>query len=334
VSGPYVKIDNISMFYPVKEGLGLFAKERDRKYVKAVNGVSLDIARGEVLGLIGESGCGKSTLGRILARLENPTHGDVFIDGVSTAGMFRSDPKKFRRTVQIVFQNPYDTFSPRNTIETILMRPLRDHGIGVNDQARMQMCLEALESCGLRPAEDIMKRFPHELSGGQLQRVSILRSMFFEPSFIIADEPVSMLDVSVRADIINMLLSLKDQRDASLLFISHDIALTRYISDHIAVMYLGRIVEYAATDEVINDPRHPYTRVLLSNCASIDVDEILTPMAIGGEPPTPINPGPGCFFADRCFMAAEDCFERYPDTVEVEKGHFVSCWRSNIWGVK
>ena len=194
-----------------------------------------------------------------------------------------------------------------------------------NDDERRRICSEALESGGLKPAEDIMSRYPHELSGGQLQRISIIRSMFFKPDLIIADEPVSMLDVSVRADIINMLLDLAKKNNTAVIFISHDIALTRYISDHIAVMYLGRVVEYGETDDVIAHPRHPYTRVLISHCADVDPDQVRDSLPITGEPPTPINPGPGCYFEPRCFKACPGCKNAYPGRVELGNGHYAYC---------
>ena len=329
----YIEIKDIQKFYPHKDGKP-FHKAGERKYVKAVDGVSLSMQRGEILGVIGESGCGKSTLGRILVRLEDPTSGDVFIDGVSTKEILQKDTKTFRRQVQIIFQNPFDTFTPRDTIQKILLRPLKHHNIGKDTEERLKICKEALEAGGLRPAEDILSRYPHELSGGQLQRISIIRSMFLNPGFIIADEPVSMLDVSVRAEIINMLIDLARNKNAAVVFISHDIALTRYISDNIAVMYLGRIVEYGSADEVIKNPQHPYTRALISNCASVDPFEEHEEISIEGEPPTPINPGPGCYFAPRCYMATEECFKCYPNRVSCGGSHYAVCDKIKVNGAE
>lgn len=321
----YIEIKDITKWYPHK-GASLFKRTKGGKqFVKAVDGVNLTVARGEILGVIGESGCGKSTLGRMLSRLEDPTKGDVLIDGISTGKLIREDPKKFRRAVQIVFQNPFDTFTPRDTIQKILNRPLKHHGIGKDEQERAAIIKKALEDGGLLPAQDIIARYPHELSGGQLQRISIIRAMFLDPGFIIADEPVSMLDVSVRADIINMLIDLARDRNAAMVFISHDIALTRYVCDNIAVMYLGRIVEYGTADEVVKNPQHPYTQALISNCASIDPFAEKDNISIEGEPPTPINPGPGCYFAPRCSRACEACFKDYPQRRDIAPGHYVSC---------
>lgn len=323
----YVEVKNITKWYPFKvDSLDPRKHTKaNRKWVKAVDDVSFNVDRGEVLGVIGESGCGKSTLGRMLTRLEDPSSGDVLIDGASTAQLVKQDNKKFRRLVQIVFQNPFDTFTPRDTIKKILLRPLKHHNIGANEEERLNICRKALEEGGLRPADEILARYPHELSGGQLQRISIIRSMFLEPSFIIADEPVSMLDVSVRADIINMILDLARKHNAAVVFISHDIALTRYVSDNIAVMYLGKIVEYGTADDVVRNPKHPYTKTLISNCASIDPAEDDERISIEGEPPTPVNPGPGCYFAPRCPFVCEECLKKYPDMTVFENGHMASC---------
>ncbi len=313
---------NLSKWYE-QRSTKLLSKEK--LMVKAVDSISFSINEGEVLGVIGESGCGKSTLGRILVGLERPTSGDLIINNECAETLMKKDSKAFRRTVQIVFQNPYDTFAPKHTIGKILMRALEIHKIGSTHEERQKKCIEALEKSGLKPAEDFMNRYPHELSGGQLQRISILRSMMLEPSFMVADEPVSMLDVSVRAEIINMLIKLVKDNKTALVFVSHDITITRYISNKLAVMYLGRIVEMGESDEIIKNPQHPYTQVLISNCASIDFDDTKVPIKIDGEPPTPINPGPGCYFADRCFKATNICREQYPEYKNLGNNHIASC---------
>ncbi len=305
-------------------------KEKNRfgtvkKTVKAVDGISFKLMTGEVMGVIGESGCGKSTLAKLLTKLENPTQGEILFNGISSDNIIRNDRLEYKRTIQMVFQNPFDTFDPRNTIEKIIVDTLKMHSIGKTYNDRTSIAVKAMEEVGLKPAEDYLYRYPHELSGGQLQRISILRAMLLKPRFLIADEPVSMLDVSVRADIIMMLQNLVNNSNTALIFISHDINTTRYISDKIAVMYLGRIVESGTTDYVLHNPVHPYTKTLISNCASIDMLEKKNVIKITGEPPTPIDNGPGCYFAPRCYMKKDICFREYPDIVEIEKNHFASC---------
>lgn len=318
-----VKAKNLCKWYDQKNPK-LFSKEKF--IVKAVDGVSFTLHEGEVLGIIGESGCGKSTLGRILVRLEDPTSGELIIDGQSSSELMKQNIKDFRKMVQIIFQNPFDTFSPRYKIDKIMKRSLEIHKIGSSDEERYEICKKTIDAAGLRPAEDFLGRFPHELSGGQLQRISILRSMLLQPAFLVADEPVSMLDVSVRAEILNMLMELVKTHNTAMLFISHDIAVTRYISNRIGVMYLGRIVEMGDSNEIVNNPMHPYTQALISNCASIDFDEnVEEPIKIEGEPPTPVNPGPGCYFAERCHKATEKCLREYPEYRDLGKGHIVSC---------
>ena len=326
-----IEVRNIKKFYKARGTRGLFAK---KKNVEAVGGVSFQIQKGETLGIIGESGCGKSTMGRVLVHLEPPTDGDVLFDGVSGREILARNPREFHRMVQMVFQNPFDTFLPTETIEQIMMRPLEVNGIGATEQERRERILHLLEDGGLSPAEDFLRRYPHELSGGQLQRISILRSMSVNPLFLVVDEPVSMLDVSVRADIINMLLELTKKYQTSILFISHDIAVIRYVANRTAVMYLGRIVEMSDTDMIIHHPLHPYTQALVSNCASIDIDSHVEKIRIEGEAPSPVEPGPGCYFADRCIHACEKCRKEYPAEATLPDGRMVACHLVNEGAIK
>ena len=298
---------------------------KENKDVKALDNVDLVLNAGETIGVIGESGCGKSTLGKLLVMLEEPTEGEILINGVSSTEMYKENPLQFRREVQIIFQNPFDSFDPRNTIGYVLKSTLKLHSIGIDEAERTQIIIETLEKVGLKPATNFIERYPHELSGGQLQRISIIRAMLVQPAILIADEAVSMLDVSVRAEIIKLLKELVAASNTALVFISHDINTTSYISDNIAVMYLGKIVEYGNTDSIIRDAQHPYTKVLLSNTASIDLDNQKEAIHITGEAPNPIDNGPGCFFAPRCYMAQEICFQKYPEEKNLGNTHIAAC---------
>ena len=294
------------------------------RVIKAVDGVSFDLEEGEIMGVIGESGCGKSTLGRLLVRLEKASKGRVLLDGTDVEELIRKDRLGFRRQIQMVFQNPFDTFDPRLTVEKILVETLRLHGIGSSDGERREMILKKLDDAGLKPAEDFLKRFPHELSGGQLQRISILRSMMLSPKVLVADEPVSMLDISIRADIINLIYETAKAEGTAAVFISHDLLTTRYISDRIAVMYLGRIVEIGDADDIALRPLHPYTEALISNCSSIDPREKKERIELEGEPPSPVDIPPGCPFAPRCPRAEKSCTEG-EQVLKPFQGRLVRC---------
>lgn len=268
-----VKVEDVQKYYTIKKPGVVDGKKVKKQLVKAVDGVSFTLNVGETIGIIGESGCGKTTLGRVLVNLEQATGGVVTYNGKTAKELLKEDRLGFHRFCQMVFQNPFDTFDPRETIEDILMEPLKIHGIGKSNEERKQLCIEALEEGGLTPAMQYMARYPHELSGGQLQRISIIRAMLLKPKFLVADEPVSMLDVSVRGDIITMLQNLTKKEGTSLIFISHDIATTKYISDQIVVMYYGKIVETGKTEEVLNNPQHDYTKLLINSIASVDPRE-------------------------------------------------------------
>lgn len=241
-----------------------------KEVLKAVDGVSFDIKEGETIGIIGESGCGKSTLGRMLVGLDDVTSGEILYEGKTSQQLKKEDRLAFHRMCQMVFQNPFDTFDNRYTIEKILMEPLKLHNIGATKKEQEAIVKEALVEGGLVPVENYLNRYPHELSGGQLQRVSVLRAMILKPRFLIADEPVSMLDVSVQKDLINMIQRLTKKEGTSLIFISHDITTTQFISDKLMVMYFGEIVERGISDEVINNPQHDYTKLLINSVASVD----------------------------------------------------------------
>jgi peptide/nickel transport system ATP-binding protein len=267
---------------------------------------------GEILALVGESGCGKSTTGRLLVRLQEPTSGGIRFAGEDATHLTGEALKAFRRKAQIIFQNPFEIFDPRLAIETSLRRVLAIHGIGTEQERRARVA-EALESAGLAPAADFLPRHPHELSGGQLQRIATVRAMLLDPAFLVADEPVSMLDVSVRADILNQLLDLRDCHGMAVFFITHDIAVARYVASRIAVMYRGAFVEIGPADEVIDDPKHPYTMALLSHTLSAGDEPVRhPPVEIHGDPVPAVDLGVGCRFAGRCPFVFDRCRTETP----------------------
>ena len=309
-----VEARDLAKHFPVRGSGGLA--------VRAVDGVSLSIMRGEVLGLVGESGCGKSTLARLILNQTRPDRGSVVIEGHDILAMKRRDLRRFRRTIQLVFQDPAAALDPRMRLIDSLMAPLAEHGIGTPAE-RMERIRAMLGEVGIEPG--ITDRYPGQCSGGQLQRIVIARALLLEPGFLVCDEPTSSLDASVRAQILNLLNDLRRRFDLSLLMISHDLRAMRHICDRVAVMYLGHIVEIAPVERIFTAPAHPYTRAL--NAASL-LDEIGLEAAarlVSGEPPSPMRPPPGCHFHPRCPLADGRCRTRYPDAERIGAGHVVSC---------
>jgi oligopeptide/dipeptide ABC transporter ATP-binding protein len=317
-------VKNLTKLFPIKAGFisSLMGKEL---FVHAVNDVEFKIYDREILGIVGESGCGKTTCGRLLVRLETPTKGVMQFRGQEIGGLKGKRLKDFRRNVQMVFQDPYESLNPRLTVLATIAEPLIVHGVGDTIEDREELVQQALEYAELKPPEEFMYRYPHELSGGQRQRVAIARTLVLRPKFIVADEPVSMLDVSIRAGIMNLMLNLREEYGIPFMFISHDVSVTRYMSDRIAVMYLGGFVELADSEMVIKNPMHPYTEALLSAVPVPDPTAKHGRVKIRGDLPSPINLPSGCTFHPRCLYKKDICKAQVPEFKEAEPGHFVQC---------
>jgi peptide/nickel transport system ATP-binding protein len=299
--------DVVKHYYKNEPQLLPDGTRRYRTTVRSVDKVSLDVHRGEIVGVLGETGCGKSTLGRLLTGLEPQTAGEILLNGEPTAQLLKHSSLLLRRKAQMIFQNPFDVFDVRHKIGRSLMDALILHGIGESREERIELIRTALTNADIQPAGSFVRRYPSDLSGGQLQRIAIVRSMLLNPEFVVADEPVSMLDVSVRADIINMLHAVAKKNRTAMVFISHDISTTSYITDRIAVMYLGELVELGNTADVIRRPGHPYTQALISNCPSTDPRKAFSPIRLEGEPPSAAAIPAGCRFAPRCRFAQKEC---------------------------
>ena len=318
-----LEVKNLKMYFPIYRGL--FQKVVGQ--LKAVDDVSFALREKEVLGLVGESGCGKTTVGRTILRLYTPTAGEIRflsrnMDYVDIARISLRDMKPLRREMRMIFQDPFSSLNPRLTVKDIISEPLEIHGVAKGKEAEARVA-ELMREVGLDPA--YMRRYPHEFSGGQRQRIGLARTLSLNPRLIIADEPVSALDVSVQAQVLNLLQSLQAELGLTLIFIAHDLSVVEHISDRIAVMYVGKIVEMAETNELLSNPLHPYTEALLSAIPPADPDIHLERIRLQGEVPSPANPPLGCIFHPRCNYARPECSQQVPTLVEVEPEHFVSC---------
>ncbi len=318
-----ISVRDLRKYFPIKKG---FIFSREAAQVKAVDGLDFDIYRGETLGLVGESGCGKSTTGRTILQLHRATTGQVLYEGDDLVQMTGNKLREMRREAQIIFQDPYASLNPRMTIERIVSEPLLVHGIG-SDTSRRQKVGELLELVGLNPY--YADRYPHEFSGGQRQRIGIARALALDPTFIVADEPISALDVSIQAQVVNLMKELQRDLGLTYLFIAHDLSMVRHICDRVAVMYLGRIVELADSEELYTNPLHPYTQALLSAVPVPDpeVEEKRERIILRGDLPSPANPPVGCNFNTRCPVAIDACYEIDPGLIEITPGHWVACHR-------
>jgi len=326
---PLVAVSGLKKLFPISRGLFRAPNE----FVHAVDGIDFEIAPGESLGLVGESGCGKSTTGRMLVKLLDLTDGHIQLnDGDyerDIASVSRSEIKEFRSRVQMIFQDPYESMNPRRTVFDTISEPLAVQKVGTIPE-REERVLELLGLVGLTPPEGFLFRYPHELSGGQRQRVAIARALVMNPRFVVADEPTSMLDVSIRISIMELMTELGDRLGVSYLYITHDLAVARYMCDRIAVMYLGKIVEVGPTEEILANPRHPYTRALLSAVPVPDPSFHRTPVEIKGGISKAINPAPECRFIERCPFAAQVCRDNpHPALFDVGEHHHAACYRIN-----
>ena len=315
-----LEVADLKVHFPVKHGVF----SRVRAQVKAVDGVSLSLAAGETLGLVGESGCGKTTLGRAIVRLVEPTSGKIVFDGEDLTALKRQELRARRRKVQIIFQDPYNSLNPRLTVEDIIGEALDIHDLAENGSARRQRIAELLEAVGLD--RNYARRYPHEFSGGQRQRIGIARALAVEPQLIVCDEPVSALDVSVQAQIINLLQDLQQQHGLAYLFIAHDLAVVEHISHRVMVMYLGKIVEVADAKLIIQSPKHPYTQALISAVPVVDRDSKRARIILAGDVPSPLAPPPGCPFHPRCPLNdRQRCVQETPALRELSAGHRAAC---------
>ena len=319
-----LEVKNLKKYFPVESKVRV-----EPKSVKAVDDVSFDVYRNETLSIVGESGCGKSTTGRCLIGLNKPTSGEVIYNGKNIVGISDKEQRVLCKDLQMIFQDPYSSLNPRMTIGSILEEPLIIHKICKTKEERMQRVLDMLEKMGMR--RDHYYRYPHEFSGGQRQRIGIARALILEPKLVVCDEPVSALDVSIQSQVLNLLAEVKKEMNITYVFISHNMSVVRYISDRVGVMYLGHLVELAGTEELYNNPLHPYTQALLSTVPEPDPHVKREQIMLKGDIPSPLNPPSGCIFHNRCPYNEPICQDQMPPLVEIKPGHFVACYRHQLY---
>ena len=323
-----ISVVNLKKYFPLTKGFFATLFSKERKYIHAVDGISFDIKYREIFVLAGESGCGKTTTGKVILGLYKPTEGTVKFKGKDIFNLSKEEWREIRPKMQMIYQDPYESLNPRQKIYDIVAEPVRINHLCDSEDEVYDLVIRTLESVKLTPPEDFIYRYPHELSGGQRQRVAIARAIVLKPEFIVADEPVSMVDASMRASILDLLLSFRKDLNITFLYITHDLATARYAGDRIAIMYLGKIVEQGPIDVVIEDPQHPYTKSLISSIPDPDprYTRSRERIKLKGEVPTPINPPSGCRLHPRCPYAMDICGREEPPEIEIGDGHMVKCW--------
>ena len=323
-----IKVKNLKKWFPVRKSFLASLFMREKIFVKAVDEITFEIKKGEIFVLAGESGSGKTTTGKVLVGLEKPTGGEAYFRDYELGSLSRAGWKKIRTKLQMIFQDPYESLNPRQKVFDIIAEPLTVNKVTSGYEETYDRVMRVLEEVKMIPPEEFAFRYPHQLSGGQRQRVVVARGVVLEPEFIVADEPVSMLDASIRASILDLLEEFRSRHNITFLYITHDLATARYIGDRIAIMYLGKIVEQGQVDEVVLNPQHPYTKALVSSIPVPDPEYARKKkrVELKGEIPTPINPPPGCRLHPRCPYAMDICSKEEPPEVEVERDHTVKCW--------